>query len=165
MFSSNIKMEFGTNKCTVLIMKRGKYLRNDSIKLPNEEQIRALEKSEDYKYLGILEVDDIRHKKTKIIYSWEYMNRLWKILKSKLNAGNTVPPINSRVAFRIQYAAAVVNWRKDCNTRNPVTIHRTTYPQGDVGRLTCCVIMYRGPTRHFEAQGSNGNIRAQSWLF
>ena len=39
-FSQDIGMEFGINKCAVLIMKRGVLSKNEGIQLPNEEVIK-----------------------------------------------------------------------------------------------------------------------------
>lgn len=52
--STDICMEFGINKCTTLIMKRGKAILREGIDLPAKGKIRSLdEDSEGYKYLGI----------------------------------------------------------------------------------------------------------------
>ena len=46
----------------------------------------SLQEGESYKYLGILEVDKFLEEKMKLIVSKEYIRRLRKVLKSKLNA-------------------------------------------------------------------------------
>ena len=43
-----------------------------------------------YKYIGILETDNIPHTKVKHLTEKECIRRLWKILQSKLNGGNTI---------------------------------------------------------------------------
>ncbi len=53
-------MEFGIEKCTLLVMKSGKRLLTDGIELPNQDKIRTLAENETYKYLGILEADTIK---------------------------------------------------------------------------------------------------------
>ena len=53
-------MEFGIEKCTLLIMKSGKRHLTDGIELPNQEKIRTLAENETYKYLGISEADTIK---------------------------------------------------------------------------------------------------------
>ena len=52
-------MEFGIEKCALLVMKSGKRHRTDGIELPNQDKIRTLGESETYKYLGIFEADTI----------------------------------------------------------------------------------------------------------
>ena len=56
-YSQDIGMEFGMEKCTKLIMKRGKREIIEGTELPNQESIRTLEEKNNYKYLGILESD------------------------------------------------------------------------------------------------------------
>ena len=51
--STDSYMEFGINKCTTLIMKRGKAIQTEGIDLPAKGKIKSLDKdSEGYKYLG-----------------------------------------------------------------------------------------------------------------
>ena len=59
--SKDIGMEFGIKKCGVVIMKRRKCNKTDGIVLPNGETIKEVEK-DGYKYLGILELDNIKEK-------------------------------------------------------------------------------------------------------
>ena len=58
-YNQNIGMEFGIEKCAMLVMKSGKHL-TGVIELPNQDKIRMLGKKETYKYLGILEADIIK---------------------------------------------------------------------------------------------------------
>ena len=53
-------MEFGIEKCAMLVMKRGKWHLTDRMELPSQDKIRTLGEKETYKYLGILEVDTIK---------------------------------------------------------------------------------------------------------
>ena len=53
-------MEFGTEKCTMQIVKSGKREITEGIELSNQERIRTLREKEIYKYLGILEADAIK---------------------------------------------------------------------------------------------------------
>ena len=39
----DIGMQFGIDKCAMLVMKNGKTVKSDGIKLPNEKLIRSLE--------------------------------------------------------------------------------------------------------------------------
>ena len=61
-------MEFGKEKCVMLITKKRKRRKRKSsegIELSNQENIRTLEEKENNKYLGILEVDTIKYKEMK----------------------------------------------------------------------------------------------------
>ena len=53
-------MEFGIDKCTMLLMKSGKRHLTKGIEQPNQEKISTLGEKETYKYLGILEADTIK---------------------------------------------------------------------------------------------------------
>ena len=56
-YSQDIGMKFGIEKCALLVMKIGKQHLTDGIELPNQDKIRTLAENETYKYLGILEAD------------------------------------------------------------------------------------------------------------
>ena len=58
-------MEFGIEKCALLVMKSGKRHLTDGIELPNQDKIRTLAENETYKYLGILEADTIKQAEIK----------------------------------------------------------------------------------------------------
>ena len=59
-YSEDIGMEFGIDKCTMLVIKSRKQLMTEGIELPNREKIRTLREKETYKYMGILEADTIK---------------------------------------------------------------------------------------------------------
>ena len=59
-YRQDIGMEFGIEKCALLVMKRGKRHITDGIEQPNQEKIRTLAENETYKYLRILEADTIK---------------------------------------------------------------------------------------------------------
>ena len=59
-YSQDIVMEFGIEKCALLVMKSGKRHLTDAIELPNQDKIRTLTENETHKYLGILEADTIK---------------------------------------------------------------------------------------------------------
>ena len=140
-FSKDIGMEFGISKCAVLIMKRGVLSRSEGIQLPNDELIKNIEEGEGYKYLGILESDGFKNTEMKEKIRKEYLRRIKKILKSKLNSGNVVAAINSRAVAVIRYGAGLIKWTKDelrtidRKTRKIMTMHRALHPQADIDRL------------------------------
>ena len=61
-YSQNIGMEFGIEKCAILVIKRHLM---DRMELPHQENIKILGEKETYKYLGILEDGTIKHKEKK----------------------------------------------------------------------------------------------------
>ena len=59
-YSQDIGMEFGIEKCAMLVMKSDKRYLTDRMELLNQDKIRTLAENETYKYLGILEADTIK---------------------------------------------------------------------------------------------------------
>ena len=92
-------------------------------------------------YLGTLEADDVKHSDMKLSISREYLRRIKKILKSKLNGGNDVSAIYRRAVSLIRYGAGIINWSTeelrtlDRKTRKLLTICKLLYPQSGVDRL------------------------------
>ena len=70
-FSDDIRMEFGLKKCGVILMKRGKLVEFDGTVLPNDKAMQSVDE-DGYKYLGILELDDIMHQEMKGKFKREY---------------------------------------------------------------------------------------------
>ena len=64
-YNQNISMEFGREKCAMLVMKSGKRHITEGVELPNQVIIRTLGEKETYKYLGILETDNIKQQEMK----------------------------------------------------------------------------------------------------
>jgi len=139
-FSEDIKMEFGLSKCGVLIIKRGKVVESDGLCMPDGAMMRNIEES-GYKYLGVLEVDGIKHDQMKDQVKKEYTRRVRNILKSKLNGGNIISAINSRAVSVVRYGAGIIKWTKneleemDRKTRKLMTMYGAQHPKADVDRL------------------------------
>src|SRR4029079_3457096 len=97
--------------------------------------------NETYKYLGILQAEDIKHKEVKKSVRGKYIRRVQKVVKSKLNAGNNAQAMNTWAVPVIKCTAGIIDWTKaeleDMNrrTRKLMTAFRTLHPQSDVDRL------------------------------
>ena len=139
-FSKDIGMDFGVEKSAMLVMKRGKKTTSDGIKLPDNIVIKSLKEGEGYKYLGILQIDEVQEKETKRNVSNEYKRRVRKILETKLNGGNIIKGINSWAIPVLRYSAAFINWTKtelqwmDRRTRKLLTMHNGLHPRSNVDR-------------------------------
>ena len=94
-FSNDIYMEFGLEKCPTLTIHRREIKQTQAIELPNKQTIKELSLEKSYKYLGILQAGNIKHEHVKKKTSSEYLKRVRKVLKSTLNGGNTIQVINS----------------------------------------------------------------------
>ena len=111
-FSEDTGLEFGIEKCAMLVMEKGKIVKPVATELPDGKVIKSLQEgeSESYKYLGILEADKFLEEKMKLNVSKEYIRRLRKVLKSKLNGGNLVRGVNTWAVSLLRYSAAFVRW-------------------------------------------------------
>ena len=58
-------MEFGIEKCAMLVMKSGKLQLTDGMELPNKDEIKTLAENETYIYLSVLEADTIKQMEIK----------------------------------------------------------------------------------------------------
>ena len=58
-FSKDIEMELGIEKCAMLVMEKGKIVKSVGIELPDGNVIKSLHEGGSYKYLGILEADKL----------------------------------------------------------------------------------------------------------
>ena len=112
-FSKDIALEFGISKCSHVTMKTGKLVSIGRIELSSGEVMAELESDKGYKYLGILEADDIMHTDMKDKIKKEYYRRVRQLTSSKLNGGNTIRAINSRAVSLVRYSAGILKWTKD----------------------------------------------------
>ena len=158
-FSEDIGMEFGIEQCATLLMEKGKIVKSVGIELPDTKVLKSLQESESYKYLGILEADKFSEDKMKLNVSKEYIRRLRKVLKSKLNGGKLVCGVNTWAVSLLRYSAAFVSWRKselqaiERKTRKLFTIYGALHPKSDVGRLYI-------PRK----EGGRGLISIEDWV-
>ena len=110
--SEDVGMEFGIEKCAILVMEKGKIVKLVSTELPSGKVIKSSQEDESHKYLGILEADKFLEEKMKFNLSKEYIRSLRKVLRSKLNGGNLVSGVNTWAVYLLRYSAAFVSWRK-----------------------------------------------------
>ena len=97
-------MEFGIEKCAMLVMKSSKRHTTDGIELPNQDKIRILGENDAYKYLGILEADTIKQVQMKDKIQKEYLRRSRKLLETKLSCRNFIKGINTWAVPRVRYS-------------------------------------------------------------
>ena len=71
-FSNDIGMEFGVEKCAVLTMKKGKMANSDGIALPNKTTMKGLKEGDRYKYLGVIQINRTKHYDMKEKVKTEY---------------------------------------------------------------------------------------------
>ena len=140
-YSRDIGIEYGTEKCAMLVMKTGKRHMTDGIELPNHDKIRTLGKNETYKYLGILEADIIKQVEMKHKIQKEYLRRTRKLLETTLSSRNPIKGINTSAVPLVRYSRPILKWARDelkqmdQRTRKLMTMHKALHPRDDVDRL------------------------------
>ena len=89
----------------------------------------------------MLEADHVLHEKSKEKLKKEYIRRVKKCLKSKLNGGNMIKAINTWAVSLMRYSAGIVEWTKadldvtGRKTRKLMTMHGMLHPRSNVSRL------------------------------
>ena len=140
LFSEDIGMQFGLNKCGVLVLKRGKVVKQNGIVLPNGQVMKEIDES-GYEYLGIVEIDKIKETEMKDKFAGEYKRRLKLVLKSKLNGKNKILAINTWAVSVLRYGAGILKWTSDelkntdRKSRKIMTMHGAFHHKSDTDRL------------------------------
>ena len=112
-YSQDIGMEFGIEKCALLVMKSGKRRITDGIELPNQDNIRTLAENETGKYIGILEADTIKQVEMKNKIQKEYLRRTRKLLETKLSGRNLMKGINTWAVSLGRCSGPFLKWTRD----------------------------------------------------
>ena len=140
-FSEDIGMQFGIDKCALIILKRGKRTVCEGISLPDNLVIKSLKEDGGYKYLGILEADQIMYKEMKDSVRKEYYRRVRKVFQSNLNGENSIKSVNTWAVSLLRYSAAFIDWTRnelkemDRQTRKIMNMNGALHPRDSVARL------------------------------
>lgn len=94
-FSQDIRMEFGMEKCTLLTMGTRKLEATEGIALPNQTEMRAQGEHDSYNYLGVLKAKTIETKEMKEKIRNEYLRRTRNLLETKLYTRNQIKEIST----------------------------------------------------------------------
>ena len=139
-FSTDINMKFGFQKCAKVTINKGKMVKGDGIPILDKE-IKNLDIEENYKYLGLYESDQLCTREIKVKAKGEYKKRLRWILKSKLHGRNQITAINTFALPVLTYPAGIVKFTNlelkelDTLTRKHLTMYGSLHPRSDVNRL------------------------------
>ena len=110
LFSDDIRMSFGFDKCNKITIKRGYLQQTGDIILDKDETIKELDHSKIYIYLGVTERDKVFNKDLKKEIKEEYFKRLKKVMKSKLNSLNIISAINTFAISSVTYGFQILDW-------------------------------------------------------
>ena len=103
-FSEDIKMEFGLDKCAVIHIVKGNISDSTIVKgLP------LLSSEDNYKYLGLIQCDEIIQDKVKTNTKKEYFLRIRNILRADISANNVTSSIKAFAMPIRRYGFGVIN--------------------------------------------------------
>ena len=140
-FSSDIGMTFGIEKCAKVTLKKGKQIYANNINLTQDLTVQDLDQETNYKYLGIEESGNISHEKMKEKIRKEFYRRVRKVIKTDLNSKNKMMAINSLAIPVVTYSYNIINWRlseikqMDVKVRKILTINKMHHPKADIDRM------------------------------
>ena len=123
-----------------LILKKGKAVKFEGIDLPEGQKMKRVE-DDGYKYVWLLEYDDLQHERMKNALRIEYFRQMKKVLKSKLNGRNTILAMNAWAVSVLRYRAGIINWTRaelenmDRKKRKRMAIYGMLHPQAGVDHL------------------------------
>ena len=112
-YSQDMGIEYGREKCAMPVMKSSKRHMTDGMELPNHDKIRTLGENEIYKYLGILEADIIKQVEMKNKIGKEYLRRSRKLLETIVSSGNLIKGINTWSVPFVRYSRPFLKWTRD----------------------------------------------------
>ena len=130
-----IGLELGPAKCAGVNIKRGKQTTEGDLELMDGSKIHELTNGETYKYLGIIEANDIKSVQARQAIRQQYIQRVKKILQSQLNGENKIRAINTWAVPVIRYGAGIISWTKeeisalDIKTRKLMTLNHMLHPR------------------------------------
>ena len=140
-YSQDMGMEFGIEKCAKLVRKSGKQHVTDGMELPNQDKIRTLGENETYTYLGILEADTIKQVEMKEKIQKEYPRRTRGLLETKLSTRNLIKEKNTLTVPLVRYFGPFLKWTRDelkqmdQRIRKLMTMHKALHPRDDNDRI------------------------------
>lgn len=140
-FSNDIHMEFGIDKCKIQSVHRGN-VENNTYTLDNGEEIVAVDDEIGYKYLGYYQTQQIHQKDTKATITQKFRDRINYILKTQLNARNTIKAINTYAIPILTYSFGIINWSQSDLIKHQriintsMTKQRKHHPRSCTQRLT-----------------------------
>ena len=140
MFSDDVGMKFGFDKCGILVVEKEVKKKCEGIELPGGEMIKEINEN-GYKYLGVLEVEESLEKEMKEKLKSEYCKHVKLLARSKLYGGNAIKGINSWAVSVICHTAGIIDWTAKelktigIRTRKIMTMAGMFHQKGDVDRL------------------------------
>ncbi|XP_045463778.1 uncharacterized protein LOC123673337 [Harmonia axyridis] len=140
-FSVDIGMTLGLEKCAAIIVKRGKIVEEENVRLRDGKEINTLSTEEKYKYLGIQQTFEIRQQENKEHAKTELLRRVKLILKSQLSSKNKIMAINIWAIPSFTYTVEALTWSRtdlqliDRKIRTTMTQFGLLHPNSAIERI------------------------------
>ena len=137
-FSSDIKMNFGIDKCAKLVTKKGKII---SEQVHDDLNFTYLTEENSYKYLGYNQQLIRNEKQIKVRLINTFMKRVETLLRTELTGKNKIKGINTWAIPILIYSFGVINWNntelEDINRKIRVimTKYRFHHPKSATERI------------------------------
>ena len=118
--------------------EEGENYKFDGISLPDGRVTKGLIERACYKYLGILQADQICYIKIKEKVKAEYLRIVCKVLETKLSGGNIIKGINIWAVSRPRYSVGFIDWNSaeltqlDWRKRTLMAMHDALHPKSNV---------------------------------
>ena len=112
-YSRDLGMQLGIEKCAMLLMKSGKRQLTDGMELSNQDKIKTLAENKTYKYLCISEADTIKQAEMKDKIQKEYIRRTRKRFETKLSCRNLSKGISTWAVPLVRYSGPFLKWTRD----------------------------------------------------
>lgn len=140
-FSNDISMQFGLDKCKTVHIIKGKVQPGDYT-IDDTNTITAMEPSDLYKYLGFQQLKGLDHITIKQSLTSEYKKRINAICKTKLSGKHLIKALNTYAIPILTYSFGIIKWSKtdieqiERITRTTLTKHNNLHPKSAIERLT-----------------------------
>ena len=113
LFSKDIGMQFGLEKCAYVYIERGKRKQLGENITVNNIAIEELKQDDTYKYLGQDEAVTLNGPLNKERVSTEYLRRVRKVWNSQLNASNKTIAHNVFAVPVLTPTIGILDWSKE----------------------------------------------------
>ena len=141
MFSNDVCLTFGLDKCAKSSVVRGKVVSSDDVPLSDTCSIRVLGVGESYKYLGFYESDGLDCVKSKEMLTDLYNHRLKLVWSSLLSGPRKTRATNSFCVPLLSFGFGIVPWTKkeiqqfDVSTRRILSATNNHHPRSAIERI------------------------------
>ena len=141
-YSHAIGMEFGTDKCAMVHLKKGRCGDSeDEEQLVDGSILRHLHAGDTYTYLGVAQRHIQEATMVKECLRRKYLHRLRQIWSSELSGKNKVAATNMLAVPLLSYTFGAIRWtvdelrQIDTKTRKRMNMERSLHPKSSVPRI------------------------------